>query len=120
MKTKSIAFALAVVVSGLTGGVAVAQVTHQNGLGQTYVSMFPLGTYNQAAATQAALAWATAKGGNAGGINAGQCPFPANTSLVYTQIGAACGAWVYTGTLRGRALQSADCSCPTASSPTWN
>jgi hypothetical protein len=121
MKTKGIAVVLAVVANGFTSGVTIAQtqVTHQNGLGQTWSDFTALGTYSANQATQAAQAW---QPGAATAVNSGQCPGGGAKLIVFKQVGNACAAWAYSGTVTGRVklTPSGGCYCPTTTDPTWN
>jgi hypothetical protein len=127
MKTKWIvAFALALVVNGLTGGVTIAQTQHNNGLGQSYVDpAHPLGTPGQAAtytstmANDAANAWPVS-----GTISTATCGSgPTASQNVMKQTATSCAVWAYTKSMAGHVhLNTANnnCSCPTTSDPAWN
>lgn len=128
MKTKwMLALALALVVIGLTGGVTIAQVQHNNGLGQSYVNSSPVGqpgnvsTYNLNMANAAANAWPTS-----GTISPVQCRGPLGRTTypaVFKQGPTACAVWAYTGPMAGHVhANGADnnCYCPAATDPPWN
>jgi hypothetical protein len=125
MKTnRTHVLALALLASGVAGGVSVAQTQHQNGLGQTYNSALPLGnpgaasSYNQSMAQAAANAWPAS-----GTVSSAVCAVPRNAQMVTKQTTNSCAAWAYTGQIAGRVhLNTANknCICPTTSDPTWN
>jgi hypothetical protein len=129
MKTKWIvAFALALVVNGLTSGVTIAQTQHQNGLGQSYVDPAdPLGTpgnagtYNVNMATLAATAWQQPGPEKS---SSGQCGRggPTPSQAVTKQTATSCAVWAFTGALAGHVHlnQANTCVCPSPSDPAWN
>ena len=125
MKTnRTHVLALALLASGVAGGVSVAQTQHQNGLGQTYQDALPLGTpgnqasYNQAMEQEAANSWP-----QTGTVSSAVCNVPRNAQMVTKKTATACAVWGYTGSIAGRVhLNTANnnCICPTTSDPTWN
>jgi hypothetical protein len=96
------------------------QVTHQNGVGQSYYSCDPLGTPGNASTYSLAMAQGARAAWTAGTDSSGTCPGSSNTVSRVTA--TQCAMWSYSGTLAGHVFVSApnECFCPLATDPTWN
>jgi len=97
--------------TGCCGSSGTCQVTHSNGLGQSYFSCDPLGTHGQLAAKAAANAWLPA-----GGRDFDPVPDCAGASTCFCRQGATSAAtWCYAGLQRGQVglnTISTGCLCP--------
>ncbi len=90
---------------------------HSNGLGQSYYDCTPLGTYNQAQATEACTAFTG---------NASLCtldPIPcggSNEHQICSNGASTCGCWRYSGLNTGQVNSNATCLCVPGTAPSWN
>ncbi|HEX9049586.1 MAG TPA: hypothetical protein VF841_03550 [Anaeromyxobacter sp.] len=100
------------------GGPSTCQISHSNGVGQSFYDCVPAGTYDVTQAQKAAQAW------DPGGMPvAGYTLGCASQSCLGWQTAHACGVWCYGGDIlqgRAEAVQSLVCPCPTPGSPSWN
>ena len=87
--------------------------THNNGLGQAFTSPYPLGTYTQITAQEAASAWGK-------GVPSPITCSGSNAIMVETPNSAA--VWAYTGTAAGHVhLSSSSVAvCPSTNDLTWH
>jgi hypothetical protein len=100
----------------------VCQLSHSNGLGQTYLDCGnPLGTPGNAATYNATMATEAATSAFSGTVSIlpAAC---AGASAALNQSGTACGVWTYNGTAAGYVhYDPGACVCPIAGAdPRWN
>lgn len=98
-------------------------IQHHNGLGQTYLSCAPLGTWDEASAWAACRAYVKGGGGSCQVRSGGSCAGAAIVSVGMIANDATNASWDFGAGARGHVStypNAAPLGCPSTTDPTWN